>query len=155
MYQNVTEGKCMCFDKKPSKSSKSFYLEAGLYSSITDNVEAMNILLQEKQNHTESCITIKMSRRRQKVEIYLANERSGLAFFSMELGHTLGTIVGNESGVMLRGKKPHKPDFAYDHVRTHSPIIYTDMTEYKIVSDTKASLLHCNFSFQSSNLETL
>ena len=78
-----------------------------------------------------------------------------LHFFSMELGHTLGTIVGNESGVMLRGKKPHKPDFAYDHVRTHSPMIYTDMTEYIIVSDTKASLLHCNFSFQSSNLETL
>ena len=48
MYQNVTEGKFMFFDKKLSKSSEFYYLEPGLYPSFTDIVEAMNILIQKK-----------------------------------------------------------------------------------------------------------
>ena len=71
----------MFFDKKLSKSSEFYYLEPGLYPSFTDTVEAMNILIQEKHNHSENCVTVKVSRRTQKVEIYLANEGSGLAFF--------------------------------------------------------------------------
>ena len=50
MYQNVTEGEFMFFDKKLSKSSDFNYLEPGLYPSITDIVEAMNTLIQEKQS---------------------------------------------------------------------------------------------------------
>ena len=143
MYQNVTEGKFMFFDKKLSKSSKFYYLEPGLYPSIRDIIEAMNILIQERHNHSENCIKVKVSRRTQKVEIYLANEASGLAFFSTDLGHIFGSIVGNELGVLLRGKGPHKPEFAYDIVRIHSLMIYTDMIEYNIVGDTKAPLLRC------------
>ena len=44
---------------------------------------------------------------------------------------------------MLRGKGPHKPDFAYDIVRIHSLMIYTSLIEYNIVGDTKALLLRC------------
>ena len=44
---------------------------------------------------------------------------------------------------MLRGKGPHKPEFAYDIVRIHSIMIYTDLIEYNIVGDTKAPLLRC------------
>ena len=84
-----------------------------------------------------------MSRRTQKVEIYLANEGSGLAFFSTDLGHIFGSDVGNEFGVTLRGKRPRKPQFAHDIVRIHSLMIYTDLVEYNIVGDTKAPLLHC------------
>ena len=109
MYQNVTEGKFMFFDKKFSKSSEFYYLEPGLYASITDIVEAMNTLIQERHNHSEECVTVKKSRRTQKVEIYLANEGSGLAFLSTDLGHIFGSNVGDEFGVMLRGKGPHKP----------------------------------------------
>ena len=54
MYQNVTEGKFLFFDKKLSKSSEFYYLELGLYPSITDIVEAMNILIQERHNHSEN-----------------------------------------------------------------------------------------------------
>ena len=43
-----------------------------------------------------------------KVEIYLANERSGLAFFSTDLGHIFRSNVGNDFGVILRDKGPHK-----------------------------------------------
>ena len=75
MYQNVTERKFMSFDKKLSKSPEFYYLEPGLYPSITDIVEAMNTLIQERHNHCENCVTVKVSRRTQKVEIYLAKGR--------------------------------------------------------------------------------
>ena len=143
MSQNVTEGKLMFFDKKLSKSSQFYYLEPGLYPSITNIVEAMNILIQERQNHGENCIKVKVSRKTQNVEIYLANEGSGLALFSTDLGHIFGSNVGNEFGVMLGGKGPHKPDFAYDIVRIHSLMIYTDLIEYNIVGDTKVPSFRC------------
>ena len=102
----------MFFAKKLSKSSDFYYLETGLYPSITDIVKAMNILIQERHNHSENCIKVKVSQRTQKVEIHLANERCGLSFFSTDLGHNFGSNVGIEFGVMLRGKGPHKPEFA-------------------------------------------
>ena len=61
----------------------------------------------------------------------------------MDLGHIFGRNVGNEFGVMLRRRGPRKPEFAYDIVRIHSLMIYTDLIEYNIVGDTKASLLRC------------
>ena len=83
MYQNVTEGSSCFLIKKFPKSSKFYHLEPGLYPSYTDIVETKNILIQER--HCENCITVKMSRRTQKVEVYLANEGSGLALFSTVL----------------------------------------------------------------------
>ena len=133
----------MIFDKKLSKSSDFFCLEPGLYPSITDIVETMKILIQEKHNHSENCIKVKVSRGTEKVEIYLANEGSGLAFFSTDLGHIFGSNVGKEFGVMLRGKGPHKPEFAFDIVRIDSFTIYTDLIECNIVGDTKVPLLRC------------
>ena len=71
MYQNVTEGKFMFFDKKLSKSSEFYYLEPGLYPSFTDIVGAMNILIQERHKHSENCIKVKVSRRTQKVPLQM------------------------------------------------------------------------------------
>ena len=139
-------GKIYVSDKRLSKSSKFHYLEPGLYPSITDIFEAMNILIQERHNHSENCIKIKTSRRTQKVEIYFENEASGLAFFSTDLGHVFGSNVRNEVGVTLRGKGPRKPEFAFDIVRIHSLMIYTDLTEYNVFGDTKAPLLRCFLS---------
>ena len=65
MYQKVTEGKFMFCDKKFSESPDFYNMEPGLYLSITDIVEAMNTLIQERRNHSENCITIKVSRRTQ------------------------------------------------------------------------------------------
>ena len=137
MYQNVTEGKVMFFHRKLSKSSEFYYLEPGFYPSITEIVEATNTLIQGRHNHSKYCITVKISRRTQKVEIHLATEGSGLASFSTDLGHIFDSSVGHEFGVMLRGKSPHKPEFAHDIVRIHS------LTEYNIVGDTKAPVLRC------------
>ena len=63
MYQNVTEGKITYLGKKISKSSEFYYLEPGLYPSITDIVEASNILIQERHNHSENCTKVKVTRR--------------------------------------------------------------------------------------------
>ena len=65
LYQNVTEGKFMFFDEKFSKFSEFYYLEPGLYPAITDIAEAINTLIQERHNHCESFITVKVSRRTQ------------------------------------------------------------------------------------------
>ena len=123
MYQNITEGKFKFFDEKLSKSTSTYNLEPGLYTSITDIVEAMNRLIQERNNHNETCITVKVSQRTQKVVNLLAKDTSGLAFCSTDLGHIFGNNVGNEFGVVMIGKGPHEPEFAYDFVRIHSLMI--------------------------------
>ena len=108
----------------------------------------MNTLFQEKNNHNETCITVKVSRRSQKVVIILANDTSGLAFCSTDLGHIFGNNVGNQFGVLMKRKGPHEPQFAYDIVRIISLMIYSDLVEYSIVGDKKATLLRC-FPFTS------
>ena len=86
----------MFFTKKFSNSSECYHVEPGLYPSVTDIVEAMNTLIQERHNHSENCITVKVSRRTQKSEIYLANEGSGLEFFSTDMGHIFESNGGKE-----------------------------------------------------------
>ena len=141
MYQNITEGYFKFFDEKLSKSTSTYNLEPGLYTIITDIVEAMNTLFQQRNNHYETCITVKVSRRTQKIVIMLANDTSGLAFCSTDLSHIFGKNVGNPFWTLMKGKGPHEPQFAYDIVCIHSLMIYSDLIEYNIVGDTKAPLL--------------
>ena len=114
-----------------------------IHSSITDNVKAMNMFIQGRNNHNETCITVKVSRRKQKVVNMLANDTCGLAFCSTDLGHIFGYNVGNELAVLMIRKGPHEPEFAYGIIRIHSLIIHSDLVEYKSVGDTKAPLLRC------------
>ena len=81
------------------------------------------MLIQEKNNHNETCITVKVSRRTQKFVIMLANDTSSLAFCNIDLGEVFSKIVGNKSVVLMIGKGPHEPEFAYDIVRIHSLMI--------------------------------
>ena len=148
MYQNITEGIFKFSDEKHSKSTSTYSIEPGLYTSITDIVEVMNTLFQERNNHNETCIAVKVSRRTQNVLIMLANDSSDLVFCSTDLGHIYGNNVGNEFGVLMIGKGPHEPEFAYDIVRIHSLMIYSHIVEYNIVGDTKTPLLRC-FPFTS------
>ena len=143
MYQNITEGIIKFFDEKLSKSTSTYNLEPGLYTSITDIVEAMNRLIQERNYHNETRIRVKVSCRTHKVVVMLANDTSGLAFCSTDLGHIFGNNVGNEFGVLMIGKGPLEPEFAYDIVRIHSLMNYNNLVEYNIVGDTKAPLLRC------------
>ena len=92
MYQNITEGYFKFFDEKLSKYTSTHNLEPGLYTSITDIVEAMNTLIQERNTHNETCITVEVSRRSQKVVIILGNDSSGLVFSSTDLITFLATL---------------------------------------------------------------
>ena len=132
MYQNITEGNFKFFNEKFLNSTSTYNLECGLYTSITDIVEAMKTLIQERTNHNETCITVKVSRRTQKVVIMLANDTSGLAFCSANLGHVFSNNVGNQFGVLMKGKGPHEPEFAYNIVRIHWLMTYSDIVEYNI-----------------------
>ena len=85
-------GEFKLFDTKLQKSSKLYYLKPGLYPSIVDNVEAINMFIQQTRNQTENRLTVKTSRITQKNDFYIANEGSGLAFFSTDLGHNFGAM---------------------------------------------------------------
>ena len=69
MNQKVTEGKGKIHDfgNKLSKSSEFYYLELGLFPSITHIVGAMNTLIHLGHNHKKNCITPRTSRRTEKV----------------------------------------------------------------------------------------
>ena len=71
----------MFYNEKLSKTKEAYYFEPGLYSSTTDIAEAMNTLIQERNNHRDTCITIKVSRVKQKVKVYLAMGRIGCSNF--------------------------------------------------------------------------
>ena len=101
----------------------------------------MNTLIREKNNHNETWISFKVSRRTQKVVIMLANDNSGLPFCSTDLGHIFGNNVANEFGVLMIGKGPQEPKFAYVIVRIHPLMIYSNLVEYNVARDTKAPLL--------------
>ena len=103
----------------------------------------MKTLTQERNNHRDTCITKKVSRVTQEIKVYLANEEPSLAIFSTDFGHIFGGDVRKESGILMCGKVSHEPTFAYDIVRIHSLMIYTDIVEYNIVGDTKTPLLRC------------
>ena len=102
-----------------------------------DIVEAKNAVVQERHNHSDGCIAVKVFRRTPKIKIYHANEASGFAVFGKGLGHIFGRNDGNEFGVLLRGERPHKLLLAYDFVRVHSFMIYLDLIEYKIYGDKR------------------
>ena len=119
----------MFYDEKISRTTEAYYPEPGLHSSITDIVEAMNTLIQERNNHRDNCFTIKVSRVTQKVRVYLANEESSLVVFSTDLGYIFGGDVRKDSGRLICGERPHEPTFAYDIVCIRSLMIYTNLVE--------------------------
>ena len=138
----------MFYDEKLSKITEADHLKPRLYSSITDIVEALKSLRQERNNHRDFCITIKVGRVTQNTKVCLANEALSLAIFRSELGHIIGGDVRSDLGTLMSGKGPLEPTFAFDIFRIHSLMIYTDIGGYNTVGDTKAPLLRC-FLFTS------
>ena len=143
MYQNVTEGNVLFHDNVLSKTKDYYYLEPGLYHSITDIVEAMDSLIQNRNNHNKTCIGVKVDRRTQKIAFSLVIDESSFVISSIDLGHIFGGDFSNDRGILMLGEGPHKSLFAYNLVRIHSLMIYTDIVEFNIVGDTKAPLLRC------------
>ena len=112
----------------------------------------MNTLIQEKHNHSESCFILEVFRRTQKVKTYRANETFDLSFSSAEPRNIFGCNVGKDFGILLRGKKPHKFEFAYVFVRIQPLTIYTDLIEYNIFwrdRNSKTAFLLFGFTAKS------
>ena len=125
------------------KNKKFVIPWSGPYPSIADVVETMNSLIQNRSNHNDTCIRVKVSRGTQKSGVSLVNEESSLVPSSLDWGYTLRGDVRNNLGDLLWGKVPDEPLFAYDFVRIHSLMIYTNIVECKIFEDTKSPLLRC------------
>ena len=72
-------------------------------------VEALNTLIREKHEQSESCTTIETSKTTKNVELHVENEESGLAFSSTGFSHVFGSVFRNENGVMLKRKNLTNP----------------------------------------------
>ena len=87
MYQNVTEGKFISFDIKLS-NLEFHYLGSCPCPSITDIVEAMNTLIQERHNHRENVSQLKCLEEVKKLRITMQMKNQ----FLSSLVRTRGTI---------------------------------------------------------------
>ena len=55
---------------------------------------------------------------------------------SAYLSHIFGCDLDQkQSGVIIKGKGPHYPQYCYDIMRRPSLMIYSDIIDYKMVSD--------------------
>ena len=151
MYQNVTEGKFTFVDGRESSEEKRkivpMNIEPGLYPSIVDIVVAMNNKIRERlgaQVFEYNGIYVSVDKITQKVAVHLPESQSVFIIQSADLSHIFGCdLEQNQTGVIMKGKGPHYPQYSYDIIRIHSLMIYSDIIEYNIVGDTKTPLLRC------------
>ena len=142
-YWTVKERKFMFSDEKPCwKWSHFIFLEPGLNHSNTVFVEAMNTLFQLRHHHNESCIAVQMCRGMQKIKVCYVYEGSSLEFFGTNLGHNLGSIVGNEFRLVFRENRPNKPDW-FPVISAYTLKNSSKLIEYKFADGTNAPLLRC------------
>ena len=114
--QNCYGGKIYFFDPNNSNFSEYNYLEPGLYHSNTDIVETTNTLIQDRHNHRETSIAVKVSRRTQKMR-FTSQLKNWVLHFSVRTWVTNLEALLAMTLEYCRGKGPHKPVFAYDIVR--------------------------------------
>ena len=123
-------------------------IEPGLYPSIVDIVVAMNNKIRESlgaQVFEYNGIYVSVEKIAQKVVVHLPESQSSVFIIqSADLSHIFGCdLEQNQTGVIMKGKGPHCPQYSYDIIRIHSLMIYSDIIEYNIVGDTKTPLLRC------------
>lgn len=146
MYQNITLGKFFYteFSKEATEPPEPYTIKPGLYTSISEIINAMNNLISDRMKRKEKYITAHVDKITQQVNISLRKDISSLVFCSNDLTHIFGVeSLEPDSGLLMYGIGPHKNQLAYDIVRIHSLMIYSDLVEYNIIGDTKAPLLRC------------
>ena len=145
LYQSVTEGKLTFVDGKESSEEKRkivrLNIEPGLYSSIDDIVVAMNNKIRERlgaQVFEYNGIYVSVDKITQTVAVHLAENQSVFIIQSADLSHIFGCdLEQNQTGVIMKGRGPHYPQYSYNIIRIHSLMIYSDIIEYNIVGDKK------------------
>ena len=135
MCQLVTQGKgeLIFFVKKLSKSLYLYHQESYRYPSNTEIAEATETLLQEQHNRRENFLTFEMSQRTQKYEICFEIKFRMVQFSISTWVTNIRVMLASEFTVMLRQRRHHEREFAYNMVRIHS-----FMFEYNYVGETKA-----------------
>ena len=63
---------------------------------------------------------------------------------SADLSQTFGCVLEqNQTGVIMKGKGSHYPQYSYDIIRIRSLMIYSDIIEHIIEADRKTPSLRC------------
>ena len=125
------------------------HIEPGLYPSVVDIIAAMNDKVQKRigaQKYEYNEIYVSVDKKTQKTAIHLPEDQSVFIIQSADLSQIFGCdIEPNQTGVTMKGKGPHYPQYSYITIRIHSLfiVIYSDFIEYNIVGDTKTPLLRC------------
>ena len=109
-------GIVLFYDEKLSKTENLYYFEPGLYASIAGNAETMNSLIQNRNNHSDTCIRVPVFQKTRRSDVSFLHEESGFMISSLDSRPFFGSGVGIYMGFLLRGKRPHKLLFAYDIV---------------------------------------
>ena len=138
MYQNVTEGKFTFVDGRESSEEKRkivpMNIEPGLYPSFFDIVVAMNNKIRERlgaQVFEYNGIYVSVDKITQKVAVHLPESQSVFIIQSADLSHIFGCdLEQNQTGVIMKGKGPHYPQYSYDIIRIPSLMIYSDIIDY-------------------------
>ena len=96
----------------------------------------------QKYEHNGNYVSV--DKNTQKIAIHLPEDQSVFMIQNADLSHIFGCdLEQNQTGVILKGKGPHYPQYSYDIIRIYSLIIYSDIIEFAIVGDTKTPLLRC------------
>ena len=112
-------------------------------------LKPLTLSFRKNTTAAEAVSQLKCLKDRKKIETYLANERSALAILSTDLKKFFGSIVGNEFELMWGKLGPNEPEFAYELVRMHSLMIYTNLIEYNTLGVTKIALLRWFIHFEA------
>ena len=128
LYQNVAEGKFTFVDGQESPEEKrkiqSMHVEPELYPSIVDIVVAMNDKVRKRigaQKYEYNGLDVSVDKITQKVAIHLPEHQSVFIFQTADFSHVFGCdLEQNQTGVIMKGKEPHYPQYSYDIIRIHS-----------------------------------
>ena len=129
-------GEFHVFDEKLSKCSEFYFPEPGFQPCNTYNVEAMNTLIHERHNHSESCITfyVEVCRKTQKVDIYLAIAGFDFALLVRTCDTFLEVLFAMNFEWCL-DEKDFTNQTSFKTLSTCTLMIYTDLTDRIIVRD--------------------
>ena len=123
------------------------HIEPGLYPSFVVIVVAMNNKNRARldaQAFEYNGIYLSVDKITQKVAVHLPENQLVFIIQISDLSHIFGCdLEQNQTGVIIKRKGPHYPQYFYDIIRRHSLIIYSDNMEYNIVGDAKTPLLRC------------
>ena len=101
--------------------------------SIVDIVVAMIKKIRERlgaQVFEYNGTYVSVDKITQKVAVHLPENQSVFITQSADLSHIFGCdLEQNQTGVIMKGKGPHYPQYSYDIIRIHSLMIYSDIIE--------------------------